>query len=126
MGDKEKLTSILAKFDITSQVNIHNFLKNNNFFHDTSEDLIIRKVINYSQKRSKVCINDQLVTLDAVMSLRQMLFAICSQHSYSSLLETNSHITILDNYIDNLELLPDLKEAYKKMVTLKNEKIKLE
>lgn len=85
------------------------------FLHEVGipccEELVI-KSIQYNN-RKKFFINDQLVTHKIVLSIAAFLYEIHGQNNQSLLLNTASHVDILDNYGNLLDLRASLSSQFK-------------
>lgn len=77
------------------------------------EECIIRRTIN-ADGRSRAFINDQPVTLVQMRQLGGFLLDIHGQHAYHSLLNPDTHITMLDNFAGHTTLLSSVRDTYTK------------
>ncbi len=112
--DKLKITSITAEFDISDNVKIKDHLINTGYIINNEKILSIRRVISFDGK-NKIFINDQLTTVDNIKFIEKYLCEICSQHNQIKLLESSSHVQILDSYINNPNLLKEVSNIYQKI-----------
>jgi DNA repair protein RecN (Recombination protein N) len=111
-------------FDVSDNQNVINFLGENNY--DISDELIIRREI-LRKGTSRSFINDSPASLSHLKELGKFLIDLHGQHEHQSLLRTETHIHLLDNF-GNLEKLIDeyrtyyfkLKELFGKLDELKN------
>ena len=111
-------------FDVSDNQNVINFLGENNY--DISDELIIRREI-LRKGTSRSFINDSPASLSHLKELGKFLIDLHGQHEHQSLLRTETHIHLLDNF-GNLEKLIDeyrtyyfkLKELFAKLDELKN------
>jgi len=111
-------------FDVSDNQNVINFLGENNY--DISDELIIRREI-LRKGTSRNFINDSPASLSHLKELGKFLIDLHGQHEHQSLLRTETHIHLLDNF-GNLEKLIDeyrtyyfkLKELFGKLDELKN------
>jgi len=85
---------------------------------DSSEGLIIRRVISFSGK-SRVFINSRQSTLDLLKQVTKNLAGISSQHAHQGLLKQENHLDILDEFAGTLELKNEVRELYQTLIPLK-------
>ena len=85
------------------------------------EMLLVSREIN-QDGRNKGRINGQLVTVSLIQEIAPYLIDIHGQHEQQSLLNEDTHLMILDQYVkhDIKELKEDVKEYYKEMAEIKN------
>jgi DNA repair protein RecN (Recombination protein N) len=102
---------ITLQFDLAPLPHVKTWLHE----HELSqgEECIIRRTIN-ADGRSRAFINDQPVTLVQMRELGSFLLDIHGQHAYHSLLNPDTHITMLDNFAGHTALLSSLRDAYSK------------
>ncbi len=111
-------------FDVSDNQNVINFLGDNDF--DIGDELIIRREI-LKKGTSRSFINDSPATLSHLKELGKFIIDLHGQHEHQSLLRTETHIHLLDNF-GNLEKLIEeyrqhyynLKKAFEKLEYLKN------
>lgn len=111
-------------FDVSDNQNVINFLGENNY--DISDELIIRREI-LRKGSSRSFINDSPSSLVHLKELGKFIIDLHGQHEHQSLLRTETHIHLLDNF-GNLEKLIEeyrvhynrLKELFAKLDDLKN------
>ena len=118
--DQSKATSITVEFDISNDEYVINYLFEKGFLNNNEKTLIIRKVISFDSK-NKIFINDQPTTIDNIKAIEKHLCEICSQHNQVKLLDSGSHVEILDNYINSSSKLNNIKNIYQKILLLKKE-----
>lgn len=82
------------------------------------EEILVRREIS-SSGRSRAFINDTPVTLPVLASVTGNLVDIHSQHSNVVLSNVSSHLSIIDAFCGNSELLGRYKETFGKYVTLR-------
>ena len=116
--DQSKTTSITVEFDIFGDEYVTNYLLENGFLNNNEKTLIIRRVIS-SDSKNKIFINDQPTTIDNIKVVEKYLCEICSQHNQVKLLDSSSHIDILDNYINSSNQLNNIKIIYQKIQVFK-------
>ncbi|WP_375318975.1 DNA repair protein RecN [Candidatus Tisiphia endosymbiont of Oplodontha viridula] len=84
-------------------------LKQFNIEYD--QELLIKR-IQKSNNRKKFLINDQVVTVNTLQQVADCLFELHGQNSHTSLLSPSSHINILDDYGELLNLRAELSEHF--------------
>ncbi len=84
------------------------------------EDLIIKRV-QYANGRKKFFVNDNIVTQKIVSDLFDYLLEIHGQHNHTSLLNACSHLEILDQSANNIQLRNRVLELYKVWQAICNE-----
>ena len=87
--------SVIAEFDIKDNLEIKKFLDENSIEYDST--IIVKRQDTIAQ-RKKFFVNDQQVTQKLISQLAFYLLEIHGQHSTTILLDSKSHIIILDNY----------------------------
>jgi DNA repair protein RecN (Recombination protein N) len=95
----ESSASVAAEFSIENNDTAHRILKELDI--TIGDSLILRRTINLEGK-SKNYINDTPVSIAALKKLSEKLIEIHSQHEQKFLLDSSSHIEIIDSY-GNLE-----------------------
>lgn len=81
--------------------------------HDNSEITITREIS--SDGRSTARINSRTSSASVLREIGSMLINIHGQHDNQILMDSESHIKLLDSFGDNSELLEDYKESFKKL-----------
>lgn len=94
---------------------------NQNGIEVEDDMLLISREIN-QDGRNKGRINGQLVTVSLIQEIAPFLVDVHGQHEQQSLLNDDTHLMILDQYIKNdiNELKNEIKEDYKKINKLKS------
>ncbi|MCC8372196.1 MAG: DNA repair protein RecN [Rickettsia endosymbiont of Pseudomimeciton antennatum] len=75
------------------------------------QELLIKR-IQKSNNRKKFLINDQVVTVNTLQQVADYLFELHGQNSHTSLLTPSSHINILDDYGELLNLRAELSKHF--------------
>lgn len=111
-------------FDISDNQNVINFLGDNDY--DINDELIIRREI-LRKGTSRSFINDSPASLAHLKELGKFLIDLHGQHEHQSLLRTETHIHLLDNFGNLEKLIAEyrthyykLKELFTKLDELKN------
>ncbi len=104
-ADKELIKSgkdrarVEATFDIEAKPKIVDFLLENGIEMDAGNAVVLSREISVSGKG--VCrVNGSPVTLALLKNAGDLLVDIHGQHEHQSLLNTSSHLAILDNFAD--------------------------
>lgn len=84
------------------------------------EEIIIRRQIS-SQGKSRTFINDCPVTLNSLQKISSQLIHMTSQHEYHRLLDPESPILFLDQFISHGDVLKNFQRHYHAWQTLKKE-----
>ncbi|MBX2859531.1 MAG: DNA repair protein RecN [Cellvibrionaceae bacterium] len=105
-----KKCEIQASFDIGSLRFAQRWLEE----HDLAagNECILRRTVT-REGRSRAFINGQTVTLQQLRDFGEKLIDIHSQHEHQSLLKTDTHRRLLDEFGKHQALAKDLKNAYK-------------
>ena len=116
----KKSAYIEALFHPNKKDEINQILKQNGI--EAEDDmLLISREIN-QDGRNKGRINGQLVTVSLIQEIAPFLVDVHGQHEQQSLLNDDTHLMILDQYIKNdiNELKNEIKEDYKNINKLKS------
>ncbi|MGB9664369.1 MAG: DNA repair protein RecN [Ignavibacteria bacterium] len=104
-------------FDVSDNQNVINFLGDNNY--DISDELIIRREI-LRKGTSRSFINDSPASLAHLKELGKFLIDLHGQHEHQSLLRTETHIHLLDNFGNLEKLIEEYRTHYNKLKELFN------
>lgn len=100
--------SVSCIFSTNKQAN--QFLESHDI--ESDEQIIIKRTQN-NQARKKFFINDQIVSVKILQQLFDFLLEIHGQHNHTLLLNTNSHMEILDGYGGFGNLRSQISKIYK-------------
>lgn len=104
--------------EIKVPIELEEYLKENAIEHDGS--IIIKRQQSLNNRR-KLFINDQTVTQKLVEHISKNLLEIHGQNMQTSLLNTASHISVIDSY-GNLESeIKEISEVFRNLKSLENE-----
>lgn len=85
-----------------------------------NNEFIISREFNQDGK-SVARFNQRTTTLSFIKEIMSLLVDIHSQHDNQYLLNNKFHLSLLDEYVNNQELIQDIKDAYKKFKKEDNE-----
>ncbi len=112
IGIDDNKATISAEFVISNNKNCQNLLNENDLLDAKSPDLLrIRRII-YENSASKVFVNDVPIGVNLLAKIGENLVEIHGQHDQHGLLNTSSHLLILDQFASNENLLNNLKKNY--------------
>ena len=118
----DKITQITAVFSEISNKSLFEKLKN--FGIEVDDDIILKRQLTNDGK-SKAYINDQLVSLNTLKKIGTYLIEIESQFSEQGLLDSNTHIDVLDEFGDYHELLSKVSNSWVEYKELSNELLEI-
>lgn len=78
---------------------------------DQGDECILRRTVS-AEGRSRAYINGQPVPLSELKALGEYLIDIHSQHAHQSLLRTDTHLRLLDEYAGHEDLLQQVKDHW--------------
>ena len=113
----------IANFSLSKSM--EEILSNNDIDFDVNDGLTLRRTLT-KDGRSKAFINDQAVGGKLLASIGNSLLEIHGQHDERGLMNSATHLTLLDTYAGHKNLLNDCKNSYLVMVEMnkKLEKLK--
>lgn len=79
---------------------------------EIDSEIIVKRIQNQSG-RKKFLINDQIVTIRVIQKLFDYLLEIHGQHNHTLLINSNTHIEVLDEYGQVSSLKNELSNSYK-------------
>ncbi len=113
----ESKAIVTAIFDLTNIA--EQFLEEYDI-ESSDDEIIIMRSLDQNSK-SKIFINNQLVTRKIAQELFDILIEMHGQHSSTSLLDKNEHIKILDEFECQEDLLSSVREIASMLGKLKKE-----
>ena len=113
--NNENVASVTAIFEIDDKHPVVNVLEKFSVNHET--ELIIRREIN-SNGKSKCIINDVVITRNALIEITDNLIEVQGQFEDRGLLNTKTHLSLLDAFADHNDLIENSREAYNSMINL--------
>lgn len=128
--NNEQKTQITLCFEASPEIS--SFLAAYDIDTEDNEDVIVKRVYSNSGK-NKFYINDQIVSKKIISELADYVIEIHGQHSHTALLDAKKHLTILDEFAQNDQLLSDVlslnnncKELEKKIKLIEQKKADIE
>jgi len=113
--NNENVASVTAIFEIDDKHPVINVLEKFSVIHET--ELIIRREIN-SNGKSKCIINDVVITRNALIEITDNLIEVQGQFEDRGLLNTKTHLSLLDAFADHNDLIENSRESYNRMINL--------
>jgi DNA repair protein RecN (Recombination protein N) len=115
IGSDENKAQVAAEFDISKNEICKNFLRENDLLDAESPDhLRIRRAINENSV-NKIFVNDVAIGVNLLAKVGETLVEIHGQHDQRGLLNPGAHLTILDEFAGNENLLKTLKKIYENL-----------
>ena len=114
----ERVSSVTAIIDISNHISIKKQIIELGI--DCENEILLKRIINNDGK-SKAFINDNIVSLNILKNISNKLLEIHSQFSEQGLLDSSTHINILDEYGDYRVALETTKTEWKKLKKVKKE-----
>ena len=113
-----KVLSVSALVDVDDFIFVKSKLDELGINYDN--EIIVKRTIS-DDGRSKCFINENLVTSGTLKLLFSDIIEIHSQFSEQGLLDTSTHINILDDFSDNINNLQKLNKLWKNLTDAKKE-----
>ena len=88
---------------------------------ETDEELIIRRVLEPAQKKSRSYINSVQVPAGFLKEFTSPLVELHGQHSHQILLDPRTHVDFIDDYGELMKLREEVKEIFLKAKTLQEQ-----
>lgn len=110
-------------FDVSQNKNIKPLLKENEI--DFSDDVILRREVSI-KGTSRCFINDSPVTLSIMKNIGDLLVDLHGQHEHQSLLRTETHIDLLDDFAGLTTLAEEFQTAHNQLTTEVSKLIELQ
>ena len=107
--------SVTAVFDIYDKHPVIKILDNYNVHFEN--ELIIRREIK-SDGKSKCLINDIIITRNALMEITDHLIELQGQFEDRGLLNSKTHLSLLDAFANHNNLIESSKISYEKMIDI--------
>lgn len=111
----EKHAQVSAEFDISQNEACKNFLSENDLLDIENPDLLrIRRALK-DNSVNKIFVNDVAIGVTLLSKVGETLVEIHGQHDQRGLLNPSAHLSILDEFSANENLLKDLKKIYENL-----------
>ena len=107
--------SVTAIFDIYDKHPVTKILDNYNVHFEN--ELIIRREIK-SDGKSKCLVNDIIITRNALMEITDHLIELQGQFEDRGLLNSKTHLSLLDAFANHNSLIESSKKSYVKMIDI--------
>lgn len=121
IGADGSKAEVSAEFDITNNNPCQKILNDNSLVDDENPNILrIRRII-LENSTSKVFVNDQTIGVSLLSKIGETLVEINGQHDQHGLLNANSHITMLDEFANNSQLLSKLRKKYQDLKKIDQE-----
>ncbi len=115
-GDKLIVEGI---FNFTGKKKILEYIKKKDLTNESYEELVIIRRELTKKGISRCFINDTPVLISELKEFGDLIIDIHSQNEHQSLLKSETHISILNDYINNEKLIEDYEKSfieYKKLI----------
>ncbi len=99
-------------FHIADQSRVQAILKDHDL--EAQEDMIVRREVS-SKGQSRCFVNDTPVTLNFLKEVGDLLVDLHGQHEHQSLLRTQTHLELLDDFGGLEGLVEEYRKSYKKL-----------
>lgn len=132
MGDKageelirgsEEEASVEAIFDIAGNQGVKEKVKEKSVRMNRPEEedvCLVRRVISRSG-RGKTFLNENLVSLGTLAEMGEKLLSIYGQHEHQSLQRVETHLDILDEFGELVDLQEEYQEHFERFISLSGE-----
>ncbi len=112
--DSEK-SIVEGSFEISKNKNLKSLLEEQNI--DFSDGLLLRREV-LIKGQSRCFANDTPVSLNVMKNIGDLLVDLHGQHDHQSLLRTETHIDLIDDYIGINDIVCKFNEVYKQVLSL--------
>ncbi|MFM7620788.1 MAG: DNA repair protein RecN [Alphaproteobacteria bacterium] len=121
IGSNSNKAEVSAEFDIANNNFCKKILVENSLIDDENPDnLRIRRII-LENSTSKVFVNDQTIGVNLLSKIGETLVEINGQHDQHGLLNSSLHLTMLDEFANNSQLLAKLRKKYQELKNIDQE-----
>ena len=108
-----------ASFELPSHHTVWRVLDDQDIDFDPNEDLTLRRTLN-RDGRSRAYVNDQAVSVKLLAQIGGLLLEVHGQHDGRGLLDSTTHITLLDQFGGHDATLKAVKAAYSDLQNSQN------
>lgn len=109
--DGEKLI-VEGIFNFSGRKKILDYIKKKELLSDNSEEVIIIRRELSKKGISRCFVNDTPVLISELKEFGDLIIDIHSQNEHQSLLKTETHISILNDFLKNENLINDFENSY--------------
>jgi DNA repair protein RecN (Recombination protein N) len=121
IGSDDNKAEVSAEFNIEKNDFCKKILEENSLIdQDNLQILRIRRIIG-DNSTSKVFVNDMSIGVNLLAKIGETLVEIHGQHDQHNLLNSKSHLTILDDFSINSQLILKLKQKYQELKIIDEE-----
>ena len=99
-------------FEISGNKKLHTLLKENEL--EFTDELIVRREIS-TKGTNRCLVNDSAINLSLLKKIGELLVDLHGQHEHQSLLRTETHIDMLDEFGGLEGMVEEFRGAYKKL-----------
>ncbi|MBU1298683.1 MAG: DNA repair protein RecN [Bacteroidetes bacterium] len=110
--DSEK-SIVEGTFEISRNKNLKVLLEEQNV--DYTDELILRREVSV-KGQSRCFVNDSPITLNILKNIGDLLVDLHGQHEHQSILKTETHIDLLDDFGGHTQLVDEFYTAYKRLL----------
>jgi DNA repair protein RecN (Recombination protein N) len=114
IGSYSNKAQVAAEFDISKNEKCKEILRENDLLDDENS-LKIRRVLQ-ENSGNKAYINDKIVGINLLAKIGETLVEIHGQNDQRGLLNSSQHLTILDGFSQNYELLIKINKIYYNLI----------
>ena len=121
IGSDSNKAEVSAEFDISNNNQCQKILNDNSLNDDENTNTLrIRRII-LENSTSKVFVNDQAIGVNLLSKIGETLVEINGQHDQHGLLNSNSHLLMLDEFANNSQLVEKLRKKYQELKKIDQE-----
>lgn len=127
IGSFANKAEVFAEFNISENLACQKILEENSLHDEENNNKIIRiRRIIFENSINKVFVNDHQIGVNLLNKIGETLVEINGQHEQFGLLNQQTHLTILDEFADNSQLVIKLKNIFQELKTLDQKILELE
>lgn len=115
IGNDENKAQVVAEFDITKNSLCKKILEENDLIDQSNPCCVMIRRSIQENSSSKVFVNDTAIGVNLLAKIGESLIEIHGQHDQGILLNSSSHIEVLDEFSGNSELLKKIQKNYESL-----------
>ncbi|MBM3579166.1 MAG: DNA repair protein RecN [Alphaproteobacteria bacterium] len=115
IGSDENKAQVAAEFDISQNQICKNILAENDLLDVVSPDLLRIRRSLHENSVNKIFANDVAIGVNLLAKIGESLVEIHGQHDQRGLLNPGQHLSILDEFAGNENLLKSLRKIYENL-----------